>query len=167
MVRDVRDDALRLHQDATARRGRLSGTDVSALGPSIRSRLRQHAGLIIGLGLIIAPDVLDDESLRLEWWQHDIWDPLLDPRIPLRDIEPRGRQKVSFSNPAAVAARRHDVLLAAGPRFGVDGAFERYLRLPFTLRRDRMDAAVERLALAWQELDGIGPVADTEPVAVA
>jgi hypothetical protein len=49
----------------------------------------------------------------------------------------------------------------------VDGAFERYLRLPFTLRRDRMDAAVERLALAWQELDGIGPVADTEPVAVA
>jgi hypothetical protein len=71
MVRDVRDDALRLHQDATARRGRLSGTDVSALGPSIRSRLRQHAGLIIGLGLIIAPDVLDDESLRLEWWQHE------------------------------------------------------------------------------------------------
>jgi integrase len=33
----------------------------------------------------------------LEWWQHDTWDPLLDSRIPLRDIEPRGREKVSFS----------------------------------------------------------------------
>jgi len=73
----------------------------------------------------------------------------------------------AVSSRFTVAARRRDVLLAAGPRFGVDGAFERYLRLPFTLRRDRMDAAVERLALAWQELDGIGPVADTEPVAVA
>ena len=28
------------------------------------------------------------------------------------------------------AARRHDVLLAAGPRFGLAGAFERYLRMP-------------------------------------
>ena len=55
-----------------------------------------------------------------------------------------------------VAARRRDVLLAAGPRFGVDGAFERYLRLPYTLRRDRMDAAVDRLALAWRELDRAG-----------
>ena len=65
------------------------------------------------------------------------------------------------------AARRHDVLLAAGPRFGVDGAFERYLRLPYTLRRDRMDAALDRLALAWRDLDRRGPSVETEPVAVA
>ena len=38
------------------------------------------------------------------------------------------------------AARRHDVLLAAGPRFGLAGAFERYLRIPYTLRADRVDA---------------------------
>lgn len=65
------------------------------------------------------------------------------------------------------AARRHDVLLAAGPRFGVDGAFERHLRLPYTLRADRMDAALERLLLAWRGLDRIGPAVDVEPVAVA
>lgn len=65
------------------------------------------------------------------------------------------------------AARRHDVLLAAGPRFGVDGAFERYLRLPYTLRRDRMDDALARLAVAWRELDSATPAGDTEPVAVA
>jgi DNA-binding transcriptional MocR family regulator len=65
------------------------------------------------------------------------------------------------------AARRHDVLLAAGPRFGLDGAFERYLRLPFTLQRDRMDAALERLAAAWTDLDRPGSGVETEPVAVA
>jgi DNA-binding transcriptional MocR family regulator len=66
-----------------------------------------------------------------------------------------------------VAARRRDVLLAAGPRFGVDGAFERYLRLPYTLRRDRMDAALERLALAWREAPSGGRDHDAEPIAVA
>jgi DNA-binding transcriptional MocR family regulator len=65
------------------------------------------------------------------------------------------------------AARRHDVLLAAGPRFGLDGAFERYLRLPYTLRRDRMDEALDRLAAAWAGLDRPGPTVESEPVAVA
>jgi DNA-binding transcriptional MocR family regulator len=71
------------------------------------------------------------------------------------------------SSRLTTAARRHDVLLAAGPQFGVDGAFERRIRLPYTLRRDRMDAALERLALAWAELDHAAPAADAEPVAVA
>ncbi|QYN40870.1 PLP-dependent aminotransferase family protein [Pseudonocardia sp. DSM 110487] len=65
------------------------------------------------------------------------------------------------------AARRHDVLLAAGPRFGLDGAFERYLRLPYTLRQDRMDEAIDRLAAAWADLDRPGPAVESEPVAVA
>jgi DNA-binding transcriptional MocR family regulator len=63
------------------------------------------------------------------------------------------------------AARRHDVLLAAGPRFGLAGAFERYLRVPYTLRRDRVGPALERLAAAWQSLDDAHP--ETEPTAVA
>jgi DNA-binding transcriptional MocR family regulator len=71
------------------------------------------------------------------------------------------------SSRLTTAARRHDVLLAAGPRFGLDGAFERRIRLPYTLRRDRMDAALERLALAWGELEHTGTAVDTEPVAVA
>ncbi len=71
------------------------------------------------------------------------------------------------SSRLAVAARRHGVLLAAGPRFGVDGAFERRLRLPYTLRLDRMDTALDRLALAWRGLDHAAPAVEAEPVAVA
>jgi len=69
------------------------------------------------------------------------------------------------SSRLAGAARRHDVLLAAGPRFGLAGAFERYLRVPYTLRADRVDPALDRLAAAWHTLDEAQP--DTEPVAVA
>lgn len=64
-------------------------------------------------------------------------------------------------------ARRHDVLLAAGPRFGVDGAFERYLRLPYTLPRDRIEPALDRLGAAWQGLELGIAVGDPEPIAVA
>jgi DNA-binding transcriptional MocR family regulator len=71
------------------------------------------------------------------------------------------------SSRLTIAARRHDVLLAAGPRFGLDGAFERRLRLPYTLRRDRMDAAIERLTLAWGELEHTEAALEAEPVAVA
>ena len=72
----------------------------------------------------------------------------------------------AVSSRFTAAARRRDVLLAAGPRFGVDGAFERYLRLPYTLRRDLMDAAVDRLALAWRELRP-ATARDAVPIAVA
>jgi Transcriptional regulators containing a DNA-binding HTH domain and an aminotransferase domain (MocR family) and their eukaryotic orthologs len=65
------------------------------------------------------------------------------------------------SSRLVIAARRRDVLLAAGPRFGVDGAFERYLRVPFVLRPDRMDEALQRMAAAWAELDRVEPA--TEP----
>ena len=71
------------------------------------------------------------------------------------------------SSRLVVAARRHDLLLAAGPRFGVDGAFERFLRLPFTLRRDRIGPALERLVAAWHDLDRVAHPVDAEPEAVA
>ncbi|TQM15463.1 PLP-dependent aminotransferase family protein [Pseudonocardia kunmingensis] len=71
------------------------------------------------------------------------------------------------SSRLTATARRHDVLLAAGPRFGLDGAFERYLRLPFTLRRDRMDDALDRVVAAWADLDRLDPGAEAEPSAVA
>ncbi|MCW0215787.1 MAG: PLP-dependent aminotransferase family protein [Pseudonocardia sp.] len=67
----------------------------------------------------------------------------------------------------AGAARRQDVLLAAGPRFGVDGAFERRLRLPYTLRPDRVASAVERLALAWRTLGSAPHGGESDRIAVA
>jgi DNA-binding transcriptional MocR family regulator len=73
----------------------------------------------------------------------------------------------AVSSRLTVAARRYDVLLAAGPRFGLDGAFERHLRVPYTLRRDRMDTALELLVAASRGLDHVTPAADVDPVAVA
>lgn len=71
------------------------------------------------------------------------------------------------SSRLVAAARRQEVVLAAGPRFGLDGAFERFLRLPYTLRRDRMETALERLAGAWHTLDGVPEHVEVEPTAVA
>ncbi len=50
------------------------------------------------------------------------------------------------SSAMAEQAGAHGLRLAAGPRFGVEGALERYLRLPFVVPTDRVDDAVQRLA---------------------
>ena len=48
----------------------------------------------------------------------------------------------------AAIAESHGVRVAPGPRFGVSGAFERFLRLPFTLPEEQLTVGVERLAEA-------------------
>ncbi|MFI7009813.1 PLP-dependent aminotransferase family protein [Streptomyces sp. NPDC050145] len=48
----------------------------------------------------------------------------------------------------AAVAPDHGVTVAAGPRFGVGGAFERHVRLPFTLPPELLVQGVERLAAA-------------------
>jgi DNA-binding transcriptional MocR family regulator len=53
-----------------------------------------------------------------------------------------------ISSAVAVAAERYGVQVSAGPRFGLDGAFEQYLRIPYTLPPGELDSAVERLAAA-------------------
>ncbi|WP_404477909.1 PLP-dependent aminotransferase family protein [Novosphingobium sp. BL-52-GroH] len=42
--------------------------------------------------------------------------------------------------------------MTPGPRFGVNGAFERFVRLPFTLPEAELDRAVDRLAMAEAHL---------------
>jgi len=56
------------------------------------------------------------------------------------------------SNALTAAAERFGVRLAAGPRFGVDGAFERFIRLPYTLSPEDLGEVVDRLALAYARL---------------
>jgi DNA-binding transcriptional MocR family regulator len=56
------------------------------------------------------------------------------------------------SNTLAATSERFGVRLAAGPRFGVDGAFERFMRLPFTLEPDDLAEVVDRVALAYTRL---------------
>lgn len=63
---------------------------------------------------------------------------------------------VECSSALAVAGERHGVGLTAGPRFGVEGAFERFVRLPFTLPDAELTVAVERLSRAYAQLR-VGP----------
>jgi DNA-binding transcriptional MocR family regulator len=58
------------------------------------------------------------------------------------------------STALAAIADRHGVRVAAGPRFGVDGAFERFVRLPFTLPEESLREAAARLAVAWRSVSG-------------
>ncbi len=54
-----------------------------------------------------------------------------------------------LSSAVAVAARAEGLVVAAGPRFGMDGVFERFLRLPFCHPPDDTRRAVAGLARAW------------------
>jgi len=56
------------------------------------------------------------------------------------------------STALAAIADRHGVRVAAGPRFGIDGAFERFVRLPYTLPEETLREAAARLAVAWRSV---------------
>jgi DNA-binding transcriptional MocR family regulator len=53
------------------------------------------------------------------------------------------------SSQLALAARNEGLIIAAGPRFGMDGAFERFLRIPFSYSADETERGVDALAAAW------------------
>lgn len=54
------------------------------------------------------------------------------------------------STALAVAARDLGVRIAPGSLFGIDGAFERFVRLPYALPKAELTEVVDRLCLAWQ-----------------
>jgi len=68
------------------------------------------------------------------------------------------------SSQLTLAARNEGLLLAAGPRFGLDGAFERFLRIPISYSAEETDRAVAALAAAWDSL-ARGPLFDQSFVA--
>lgn len=77
---------------------------------------------------------------------------LIERRLPHWRVEsPAGGLSLWAELPRAEAtalaamAESIGVRIAAGPRFGVGGAFERFVRLPFTLDEGQLDAAVDRL----------------------
>ncbi|MHA7217608.1 MocR-like transcription factor YczR [Arthrobacter sp. MDT1-48-3] len=64
------------------------------------------------------------------------------------------------SSQLALAARDRGLLLGAGPRFGIGGVFERFLRVPFSYPLEDTRRAVDILASAWQSLDPAVQVQD-------
>lgn len=85
---------------------------------------------------------------------------LLEQHLPEWDAErPQGgltvwcRLPSPCSTALTVLAPDFGVRLAAGPRFGVGGAFEHYLRVPFTLAPEQLGVAVLALRAAQEKLD--------------
>ncbi|GAB2768796.1 MocR-like transcription factor YczR [Amycolatopsis magusensis] len=70
------------------------------------------------------------------------------------------------SSALAAVAPQFGVHLAAGPRFGIGGAFERYLRLPYSLDADPMRAGIEGIASALAAVRS-GHRADPSPTPLA
>jgi DNA-binding transcriptional MocR family regulator len=58
------------------------------------------------------------------------------------------------SSALSAAASRLGLVVPPGPRFGVDGTLERFIRVPYTLPDDRLAEAVELLARAWYSVTG-------------
>ncbi len=52
----------------------------------------------------------------------------------------------------AASAEGLGIHLGSGNRFGVDGAFERFLRMPFTLETEQLEEAFGRLQPLWLQL---------------
>ena len=62
------------------------------------------------------------------------------------------RLPAPISTALAVVAPDFGIRLAAGPRFGTGGAFEHYLRVPFTLPPEQLETAVLALRAAQDKL---------------
>lgn len=71
-----------------------------------------------------------------------------------------------ISSALARAAEEVGVRLAPGPRFGLDGTLERFLRLPFTLPAKDLVEAVDRIAAARYDLDRGGRPHWREPAVI-
>jgi DNA-binding transcriptional MocR family regulator len=72
-----------------------------------------------------------------------------------------------ISSALARAAEDVGVRLAPGPRFGLDGTLERFLRLPFTLAPDDLIEAVRRIASVRHDLDHVSRPAWRTPSVIA
>ncbi|SCL18589.1 DNA-binding transcriptional regulator, MocR family, contains an aminotransferase domain [Micromonospora pallida] len=72
-----------------------------------------------------------------------------------------------ISSALARAAEEVGVRLAPGPRFGLDGTLERFLRLPFTLPAADLIEAVQRIAAVRYDLDRAGRPQWREPSVIA
>ncbi|MCU1414457.1 MAG: PLP-dependent aminotransferase family protein [Microbacteriaceae bacterium] len=64
------------------------------------------------------------------------------------------------SSQLALAARNEGLIITAGPRFGMDGAFERFVRIPFSHSAEETERAVDALARAWAAV-GRHPMPET------
>jgi len=76
------------------------------------------------------------------------------------------RLPAPMSSALSAAASRLGVDIPPGPRFGVDGTLERYIRVPYALPDDQLAEAIPLLERAWAQITGAGPApVDSLPTA--
>ncbi|WP_159499975.1 PLP-dependent aminotransferase family protein [Microbacterium sp. 18062] len=64
-----------------------------------------------------------------------------------------------LSGALVMGLRSAGVLLSAGPRFSVDGGYERNLRIPFTAPPERLERAIDAIGTTWRRVRaGAAPV---------
>ncbi len=66
------------------------------------------------------------------------------------------RLPAPMSSALSAAASRMGLVIPAGPRFGVDGTLERFIRVPYTQPEERLRESVAVLAQAWRGVTGAG-----------
>jgi DNA-binding transcriptional MocR family regulator len=95
---------------------------------------------------------------------------LLDRQLPeWRPLPGTGGMSLWVQLPAPVSsamcasASRLGVELPPGPRFGVDGTLERFVRIPYVLPEEQLTEAVDLIARAWRSVTGS---ATPQPTAV-
>jgi DNA-binding transcriptional MocR family regulator len=64
------------------------------------------------------------------------------------------RMPAPMSSALSAAASRMGLEIPPGPRFGVDGTLERFVRIPYTLPEEQLSEAIELLARAWRSVTG-------------
>jgi DNA-binding transcriptional MocR family regulator len=111
--------------------------------------------------LLEKPDEVLPERREILQSRRDLLVSLLSQHIP--DFQPgpgRGGMALwvelpsPMSSALSAAASRLGLDLPSGPRFGVDGSLERFLRIPYTLPEDQLVEAVDLLARAWRAVTG-------------
>jgi hypothetical protein len=76
-VAEVRDDLLAGYRAAGARGERMCDRDVTALREPLLALLGREREVAVGMGVIVAPGLLADRPLRMEWWQADAGKPVM------------------------------------------------------------------------------------------
>ncbi|MCW2591522.1 MAG: transcriptional regulator, GntR family [Mycobacterium sp.] len=64
------------------------------------------------------------------------------------------RLPAPMSSALSAAASRMGLEIPPGPRFGVDGTLERFIRVPYALPEPQLSEAIELLARAWHSVTG-------------
>nr|WP_185296293.1 PLP-dependent aminotransferase family protein [Mycolicibacterium litorale] len=143
---------------------------IAALRPSIDMGTPILEQLAAAELLRIADEVLPDRRDILRS-RRALMLSLLDEHLPDWQPCPGGgglalwvRLPTPMSSALSAAASRMGLDVPPGPRFGVDGSLERFIRIPYTLPPDQMGEAVELLAQAWHAVSGATGIAQRSVV---